>query len=485
MFSFFRKKPRVKKGGIVQPELVKRTKTGETVSDSSVNRVNTDLTTLRWGADTKSVVREYMKVHPDMSHASNSLMRFIITDRFTAYAKDLQTGQIDSEATRAVQSFVMRLNSLPPAFDGYYPDTSLNGVAETLCMQLFGNGCAMAELVLDRALLPSSIESISTNNLKYRRKGGREVPYIEVQGVGEVDLDFPTVRSVVLNQDPEKAYADSFYEAAVQAVVASEEFRNDMRRAFRKASLPRVEANIDTKAFLDSLSVEERLDRKKLSEAMSAAITAVDKQLSGLQPEDAVVHFDSVDIKHLSMGNVSTHKSSEVQADIINSLVSSGLKTLPAIIGRALTQNAASTEAVLFLKMAENIQTRLNSLFSSLLTIAVRLHGFDVVVKTGFVKPNLRPDLELEAFYAMKQSRIAEQWSWGLISDEEASIELTGDLPSGNFSPMSGTRFRDGTVLSTDNPYSNTSVGGKQTNTTPVQRTAGASRKKPKKNRTA
>ena len=42
--------------------------------------------------------------------------------------------------------------------------------------------------------------------------------------------------------------------------------------------------------------------------------------------------------------------------------------------------------------------------------------------------------------------------------DEEASIMLTGALPSGNFQSLSGTRFYKSSVSTVANPYSNTSV---------------------------
>jgi hypothetical protein len=75
---------------------------------------------------------------------------------------------------------------------------------------------------------------------------------------------------------------------------------------------------------------------------------------------------------------------------------------------------------------------------------------------------NLRPEIELEAFMNQRQARIMEQLSLGLISDEQASITLTGQLPSGDFTPLSGTRFYEPTTVATTavNPYSGTSAGG-------------------------
>lgn len=134
-------------------------------------------------------------------------------------------------------------------------------------------------------------------------------------------------------------------------------------------------------------------------------------------------------------------------------------------MGRGASSTAASTEAMAYLRAVEGEQEKLNSMYSSLLTVGVRLFGHDVYVKFTYSDPELRPKSELESFRTMKQSRIRELLSDGFISDEEASIMLTGSLPSGNFTPMSGTKFYSaaGTM---GNPYSNTSVSGEGINDT-------------------
>ena len=470
LFDFLKPK-KVKKGGVFIPSYLRKVRVGggsAEIPNTTRNTLNEDYTTYRLEKDVKTAVRKFSKVHPDLSHSLNSFIRFIITDKFKVVAQDLETGTIDSEATKLVQSFVMRLNYLPTNYNGFDDERSLPAVSETLLHQLLCNGDMMAELVLDSLLLPSHIQPVSTNDLKFENKGGRAVPYLESDSE-KIYLDTPAIQRSVLLKDPEKPYADSFFEAAVQAVVASEEYRNDLRRAFNKASLPRVEAEIDIEKFIEGLPVDIQQDKKKLDAALEELIAQLDSQLNGLNPEDALVHYDTVSIKHLSAGNISSHDSVQTHAKVIDGMVASGLKTLPSIIGRSESQTTASTEAVLFLKFAENIQGRLNMLLSRLLTLAVRLHGFNVVVKAGFVKPNLRPEIELESFYAMKQSRIREQLSDGFISDEEASVELTGDLPSGNFVSLSGTGFFNGGTA-VENPYSNTSVTGKGVTATKVQK---------------
>ena len=122
------------------------------------------------------------------------------------------------------------------------------------------------------------------------------------------------------------------------------------------------------------------------------------------------------------------------------------------------------SETLLFMKNVEGaVQLKLNDMYSRALTLAVRLFGFDVYVQFKYAEIDLRPASELEAFKSMKQSRVLEQLSLGLITDEEASIILTGGLPPAGAPLLSGTFFRasSGTDPTVEgNGYSNTSGGG-------------------------
>lgn len=484
IFSKLLPKKTMKKGGTFRPSFLLKTRTGSDVSDDRRNQANTDLTTLRYGATTSEIMRDYADNSPDVSHAVESIMRFAITDRYTLVAKDLETDTIDPDATRLVQTFASRLNKLPPTFKGFSQQTSINASSESFIYQLLLNGTCGGELVLDSAKYPSHIQTISTNNLKYRSGGDKVIPYIK-DGTEEIVLDTPAVKIISLSQDPETPYAKSWFKAAVQSVISSTEFTNDLRRSFRKASLPRVEATIDIEKFKQTLSPEILYDEEKFNKKLSKTLSDLEDTLNGLNPQDALVHFDIVAVQHLTAGNASNHENVQTHADLVNGQMSAGLHTLPSILGRGESQTTASTETVLFLKLVESLQSRVNELYSYLLTLACRLYGFDVTVDFKYRKPSLRPEIEEESFLSVRQSRVRELLSDGFISDEEASLELTGSLPSGNFTPMSGTGFFKGGNVDTSNLYSNTSVSGEGVNNTKDQKDRQQGTSKPKTNKTS
>ena len=110
----------------------------------------------------------------------------------------------------------------------------------------------------------------------------------------------------------------------------------------------------------------------------------------------------------------------------------------------------ASTESALFARYCEGIQAKVNSILSRALTLALRLLGHDVYAQFSFDRVDLRPDSELETFRVLKQSRILEQLSIGMITDDDASIELTGRLPADGAQILQGTFFKTGSSAPSD-----------------------------------
>jgi hypothetical protein len=132
-------------------------------------------------------------------------------------------------------------------------------------------------------------------------------------------------------------------------------------------------------------------------------------------------------------------------------------------MGHSASSTSASAETMLYLKHADIIRRKLNEIYSRALTLAVRLFGQDVYVDFRYAAIDLRPTGELEAYRAMEQARILELLSLGLVTDEEACVELTGHLPPQGYTPLAGTMFKTGAsgAAGTENPTSQTSTMGK------------------------
>lgn len=404
---------------------------------------NTDITTLRAGSSTRAIIRDFVRSSPDLSATVSAYIRVGITDTYSAVAKN-PDGTINPEATLALQQIIARIDVLPDYTIGYDDAPSLRALSETLGRELMMYGSMCGELVLDKTRLPYKIQPLSTTQIKwYPSVDARRLIPQQLLGGQYISLDIPTFFSVSLDQDTLDAYSQSPIEPAIQAVLFSADFMNDIRRVVKKAIHPRVVVTIDEAKFRAGIPPDVRADETKLAAYMASVIANVSDSINGLEPEDALVVFDSIGIDITDHGNTNLSNEYAVIQQLIDSKMSTGAKALPTVLGHAnSTANAASTETLLFIKYVQGtVTSKLNEFYSKAFTLAVRLMGFDVYVKFEYGSIEMKPPSELEAFYAMKQSRILMQLSLGLIPDEEAAIMLTGHLPPAGFKPLSGTNF--------------------------------------------
>jgi len=419
---------------------------------------NTDAITFRQGADTRQVIRDYAQASPDLSATKNAYLRVGIPENYTVMARDMD-GAINVEATKLAQEILRRVTYLGDYSLGYNPSTDLQGISEALGGEGLLYGSMALELVLDKQRQPLYFQPVSTTTIRFKEEDGGVYP-VQVIGGQETELDIPTFFYVSIDQNLLTAYSTSYFEAAIQSVIADTQFLNDLRRSMQRVIQPRMVARIIEEKVKASIPPDILNDPDKLSAFYTTLIETLTSTISGLNPEDALVTFDNVECKMIGSDGASQGSIADTLSAVqklIESKLAAGAKTMPAILGRDATGTAATTSAMLFLKNADVIRRKLNTLYSRALTVAVRLLGQDCYVEFKYEKLDLRPDSELEAYKSMKQSRVLELLSIGLMSDEQACIELTGNLPPEGYKPLAGTMFKSSKV-DVANPNSQTSV---------------------------
>jgi hypothetical protein len=439
--------PKVQNKQQTQASFSKRTKTttgDQRLIQSDRQTANLDLLTLRNGTTTKATIHDLAQVSPDLSASVWAYVRLAVTKEFTAVARN-QDGTANPQATAALQQVLARMNYLTDYSQGFNNISGIHAVAESLAVELRLYGACATELVLDKARLPSRLQPISTTQIIFfEAKDGSSYPQQQIAG-NYIDLDTPAFFYESLDQDLLTAYSSSPMEAALAATLADAEFTQDVRRVIKRSLHPRLSAVIDSEKFRKSIPVELLGDSDKIREYQDNFINAVEETVNGLEPDDALVALDILTFSYLNNGNVTLNKEYEVLQGMVNSKLATGTKAPPSVLGHGSgSANIASAETMLFIKYVSGIQVKINSILSRALTLALRLMGEDVFVQFEFGEIDLRPQAELEAFKAMKQSRVLDQLSIGMISDEEASIALTGKLPPAGYKPLSGTFFKSG-----------------------------------------
>lgn len=416
------------------------------------NLATTDISRTSRNVPTRELLRTLAHASPDLSASRNAYLRTGITSSYTVVARNMD-GTVNPEATRLANELASRFDVLPDYSNGFSGTLSIQSVSESLASELFTYGAMAGELVLGDDMLPQRIQPISVTTIEFYPD---EDGYSPVQTIGgeEIDLNIPTFFYISLDQDLLDAYSNSLIESSIQPTLFSEQFLADIRRVVRKAVHPRLKVKIDEEKFRKYMPLEAQVSAEAQEAYYDSMISDIESKVNGLEPEDALVYFDTIGVELENNGNISLSSEYKTLESMANAKMSTGAKVMPAMLGHSSgTSNVASTETLIFMKSAEGaVRSKLNEFYSKVMTLAVRLFGLDVTVDFKYAPIDLRPDSELEAFRALKQSRILELLSLGLVSDEEACIELTGHLPPEGYVPKSGTMFRSENA-STENPY--------------------------------
>lgn len=420
---------------------------------------NTDLLSFRTGQSTNDVIRNLVAGSPDMAASVSAYVRVGIPEGYTMIGRNMD-GSIDPASTDLAHQLLRRFTYVPDYSLGFNALGSLQSISESLAKELLQYGAMSGELVLDKSRLPTQIVPVTVTNVRFYEEdaGLRPIQYI---GGTEIDLDIPTYVYIALDQDLMNAYASSYFEAAIQPILADADFTNDLRRVLKRAVHPRVVASIIEEKVQKTCPPDILADPEAYSIFMNALVAGVETVINGLAPEDALVGFDSIDYGYMEGQAADVSSTFKTVQDLLNAKLATGAKTMPAVLGHSSTSTSASAETMLYLKHADLVRRKLNEFWSRMMTMSVRLFGQDVYIDFEFDQLDLRPSSELEAYKAMEQSRILEQLSLGLLPDEEACVRLTGRLPPAGMTPLSGTMFKSGAAAPAENPNSQTSTMNK------------------------
>lgn len=434
-------------------------------STSALQKPSVQSATLDRVVDAKTQSSDYLtlkrlsKNSPELSAAISLKLRTAITDRYKIFGRNLD-GQVDANVTSMAHELLRRLTFLGNPDGSYGAQQTIQSLSETLGQELMLTGAACLEVALDKQRIPASMNAIAVSTLVFYEEDNN-VKMVQKIGGTEISLDLPTIIYTALDQNPTDAYATSPLTASIQAILSDLDFNNDIRKGLKRAVLPRLKATVDSEKLKKLAPPEVLSDPEKFASFQNAVLDEVESTINGLNPEDALVGLDLIEYSYIDGGHDPSTVIERVQK-VLNAKVVAGAKTMPVTLGFTSSSNASSAESLLFLKECDAIRRKLNEMYSRALTVAVRLSGLEGYVEFVYDAPDLRPSQELEAYRSMEQSRVLQQLSLGMITDEEAAIHLTGHLPPPGAPKLSGTMFMSASAGidagAAANPASNTST---------------------------
>ena len=440
------------------------------IQKPNFNIANVDLTsTYRTAATTSELVRNLVRISPEAAASVSANNRVGIPEKYIAIARD-PDGSFNRDATQLALQILRQMNTMPDYINGFSHVGSLRSVCEALGKEIQTEGAMAMELVLDKQRLPFKFQPVPVATITLYDDDKALRPTQKIGGE-EIDLDIATFFWTAIDPSLYNAYPQSPLEAAVQPILAGTTFLSDLRKLCGRHIYQRYDISIDEEKLRARIPDHLLNDPDKLAAYLDECIADVEAAITDLGVEEALIHFDFFEVKYIE-GSTDTPATLDTVRSIYDGKTATALKTPPSILGMgSRTAGIADVETLMFMVNANGlIRLKLNEILSKGMTLAVRLFGLDVTVEFEFDDIELRPSSELEAYRAMAQERITTLVSLGYMTDEEACLRLTGQLPPTGFTPHFNTMYKNpAPVAPAANPDSGTSNLGGNKNKTPEQ----------------
>lgn len=408
---------------------------------------NWQVTDVRTVTDPSATLRQLFHADGLVSSVIVSMVQMAMSG-YKVMAYDTGTHRFSPAGHAAAAGLLASWDTVWDYTIGYSEKEETKTIVEMGLLEAALTGGVGGELVLDKNRIPQRLQLFPYDTINWKGDG-KENRYPSQQKANpkpgedtEVSLNLPTVWVGEVLKTARLVYNLSFLASGFKRLFHYDELLQDIRRVVRSSGGPRVVVTLDYQKTLQSAPVGTQKDPDKLATYLEGVRSDIETVLKDLQPEDALVVYDLANVA--SMATVGEKSDYRSLLDAMSGLTASAMKANPSILGLRLggSQNVASTESLLFTKVATALQKPVAKVLSRALTLGIRLLGIDAYVKFQFDGVNLRPDLELEGLRSIKQNRILEQLSLGMVGDYEASVLLGAGSPEPGMPGLSGTMFR-------------------------------------------
>ena len=402
----------------------------------------TDLFTSRTSSDSRTLLKDLFKFDPDVSAALNAYLTMANTD-WIVLARDLE-GNIDRDATK---SLLLGLEKIARPTDytlGFQLKKSFRSITEEMRYMCLLRGGIGAELVLDKQLLPDRIRNVDLSTVEwYERTPGDYKPVQKIAGSNnETSLDIPTFFVSHYRKDPTSIYGHSTFVSSINTIAARQQVINDLYRIMRKTGFPRMSVEVVEEVLSKNAPDNVRSDDTKLREWKGARLGEIRSVIEGLRSDQPLIHFDSVKPQMMNDSKPGAGVDISSVIETLNAQNQAALKTMATVIGRGASGvNTGSVEARIAAMNADELNEPVAEILQNIFSFVLHQAGFQGFAEVQFRKAELRPDTELEPQFTLKASRLRQDLSDGLITDDEYHLWMYGRLRPDSAPELAGTGF--------------------------------------------
>lgn len=402
----------------------------------------TDLFSTRTSQDSRALLKDLFKFDPDVSASVHAFLTVANTKpRFFVYNVN---GELDRAGMVALEQILSGLTKRFDYSEGFKFTKSLQQIAdECKYMILLTGGCS-AELVFNKLLQPAEIRQVDLTKVEwFETAPGVYKPQQRTDGAqNPISLDIPNYFVKFYRQNPTEAYGQSVFVSAINTIASRQQVVNDIYRIMNKVGYPRLEVTVIEEILMKNAPADVKANPTELAVWKNTKMAEISAAVANIRPDDVFVHSDTIETGVMNEKGPSGSMDATAIIEILNAQNQAALKTMATVIGRGKAgTNTASVESRIFSMTADSLNAPVADLFSDMFSLALQLSGYQGYVECKFEPSELRPETELEPQKTMRQARLLENLSLGLITDDDYHIQMFGTIGSDSAPLLSGTGF--------------------------------------------
>lgn len=324
---------------------------------------------------------------------------------------------------------------------------SVDIIIGRLFLSAFLRGALFAELVLDNnGHQPIDIATPDPATARWKRVADPELGIVWQLGQWQagqfVALDVPTVRYLPIDPFPGHPEGRPIAGSALFSAVFLLAMLHDIRRVVQQQGYPRIDIAIVLEKLIAAIPPADRNDTAKIRRWVNETIADVDTNYSALNPDDAYVHTDDVQVNR-PVGTLDTSSLGAVSGIIesLERMITRALKSMPLLMAtnQTGTETQSTREYEAFIAAIKAIQHLCESLLEHLCTLALRAQGIPAVVQWRFAEVRAAEMMRDALTKKTQLENIITEYNQGYTSQDEASQQAVGHAPDQDTPRTSGT----------------------------------------------
>lgn len=320
-----------------------------------------------------------------------------------------------------IEDFLRRLEFY--GNDGYERSRSINKIIDQLFEYILLRGAASLEIVLDSDYQNVLyFVAVDPDTIQFKVENGRLIPYQD-----GIKLDIPTFLYEGLDDTDTDPYGTSPFLSVIPTAAFQFQVLQDIKAVIHNQGYGKFDIKVLEEVLLKRMPINIRNNEKEKQKWLEDQLNAIIAQYSKLKPDDAFVHFDSVEVDMLDAAEAMLDPQ-KVMA-VIDSQILASLKQYSTLMGRrsqGQTEQYAKLEIKLFMKSVKRVQSIIERILSRAFTRMLNIYGMQGYVFFEFNDVEIRTELEKANFEQIAIQNAARKRDQGWITQDEAAMEVTG-----------------------------------------------------------